>query len=349
MLRDGMAIGTIVLHTWATPRPFSDSQIALLQTFADQAVIAIENVRLFTETREALERQTATSEILRVIGSSQTDVQPVFDAIAAKALDLCRATTGWVYTFDGELIHVGAAHGLSPEGIEARRQSYPMPPSRGGATSRAVLSRAVVYMPNIREDHEYTLQALAEAATVLERPCSADVARRQPDRGGYGHGGRGWSILAEADRAARDLRRPGGDRDRERPPVQELETRNRDLTETLEQQTATSEILRVISSSPTDVQPVFDTIAQSAARLCEATFSAVFCAGMAAHARGRGWRRPGRDRRAARGVSAPDRARHDVGARGPRSLGRPPRRTPGSIPNTPDPLRDDGASPCDRF
>jgi signal transduction histidine kinase len=116
---------------------------------------------------ESLERQTATSEILRVISRCQTDVQPVFDAIAARALDLCRATTGWVYTFDGELIHVGAAHGLSQEGIEARRQSYPMPPSRGGGTSRAVQSRTTVYIPDIREDYEYTLRPLAEAATYL--------------------------------------------------------------------------------------------------------------------------------------------------------------------------------------
>jgi two-component system, NtrC family, sensor kinase len=132
MSRDDRPIGAISVARRVV-RPFTEKQIALLVTFADQAVIAIENVRLFNETKEALEQQTATSEILRVISSSQTDVQPVFDAIAVKALDLCRVTTGWVYTFDGELIHVAAAHGLSPEGIEARRQSYPMPPSRGGA------------------------------------------------------------------------------------------------------------------------------------------------------------------------------------------------------------------------
>ena len=166
LLREGTVIGAINLRR-AEVNPFTDKQIALLGIFADQAVIAIEHVRLFSETRGALERQTATSEILRVISRCQTDVQPVFDAIAAKALDLCRATTGWVYTFDGALIHVGAAHGLSPEGIEARRQSYPMPPSRGGGTSRAVLSQTIVYIPDIRKDHEYTLQPLAKAADYL--------------------------------------------------------------------------------------------------------------------------------------------------------------------------------------
>jgi signal transduction histidine kinase len=173
LVRDGVPIGAILIRRMEV-RPFSDKQLALLQTFADQAVIAIENVRLFTELEarnrdltEALERQTATSEVLRVISSFQTDVQPVFDAIAAKALDLCRATTGWVYRFDGELIHIAAAHSLRPEAVAVVRQSYPMPPSLGGGTARAVLSRRIVYIPDIREDPEYRLEALAQAADYL--------------------------------------------------------------------------------------------------------------------------------------------------------------------------------------
>jgi GAF domain-containing protein/DNA-binding response OmpR family regulator/anti-sigma regulatory factor (Ser/Thr protein kinase) len=173
MLHEDDVIG--VIACWrAEPRAFSDRQVRLMQTFADQAVIAIENVRLFkaleernSELRVALEQQTASSEILRAISRFQTDVQPVFDAIAAKALDLCRATTGWVYRFDGELIHIAAAHSLRPEAVEAVRQSYPMPPSRGGATARAVLSRAIVHIPDIREDREYRLEALAKAAVYL--------------------------------------------------------------------------------------------------------------------------------------------------------------------------------------
>ena len=116
---------------------------------------------------EALERQTGTGEILRLISRFQTDVQPVFDAIAAKALDLCRATTGWVYRFDGELIHIAAAHSLRPEAVAVVRESYPMPPSRGGGTARAILSRTIVYIPDIREDDEYRLEALAQAADYL--------------------------------------------------------------------------------------------------------------------------------------------------------------------------------------
>jgi len=101
MLRDGLAIGTITLHTWATPRPFTDAQIELLKTFADQAVIAIENVRLFKETREALEQQTAMSEILRAISTSPTELQPVLDAVVKSAVRFCGAHDAELYRLDG--------------------------------------------------------------------------------------------------------------------------------------------------------------------------------------------------------------------------------------------------------
>jgi signal transduction histidine kinase len=129
------------------------------------------------ELEEALERQMATSEVLRLISRFRSDAQPVFDAIAARALDLCRATTGWVYRFDGELIHIAAAHSLKPEAVAVVRQSYPMPPSRGGGTARAVLTRNVVYIPDIRADDEYRLEALARAAdyaSVLAVPMLLD-------------------------------------------------------------------------------------------------------------------------------------------------------------------------------
>ncbi|MCC6196907.1 MAG: GAF domain-containing protein [Burkholderiales bacterium] len=119
------------------------------------------------ELEEALERQTATGEVLRVISRFQTNVQPVFEAIAAKALDLCRATTGWVYRFDGKLIHIAAAHSLRPEAVDVIRRSYPIPPNRGGGTARAILTRKLVHIPDVREDEEYRLQALAKAADYL--------------------------------------------------------------------------------------------------------------------------------------------------------------------------------------
>ena len=162
MLQDGNPIGTITVYR-DDARPFPDSQIELLKTFADQAVIAIENTRLFKElgTRnaaltEALEQQTATSEILRVISRSPTDVQPVFDTIVAAALKLCGAVSGNVTTFDGELIHVRRLSvNVNPDAGEALRRLLPRPPSRDIAAARAILTCSVVAIPDVLDDSDF--------------------------------------------------------------------------------------------------------------------------------------------------------------------------------------------------
>src|SRR5262249_29875641 len=125
MIHEGRPIGVVSVSR-GSRGSFSDRQIALLKTFADQAVIAIENVRLFNETKEALEQQTATSEILGVISQSPTDVQPVFEAIAASARRLCGGTQGALLTYDGALIHLAAQ--VNPEGtyFDSFRQAFPM-------------------------------------------------------------------------------------------------------------------------------------------------------------------------------------------------------------------------------
>ena len=275
MLREGKPIGTISVNG-PEPGMFSDSHIAMLTTFADQAVIAIENVRLFNELKERLEQQTATSEILRVISQSQRDVQPVFETIAANARKLCDATFGQVFTFDGELIHLVAAEGYSPEGLEATQQAYPMRPGRGGAAARAVLTRAVVYIPDVREDAEYRLGTVAQAAG-LRSIFSVPMLREGSPIGAISVSGAEPAMFSErqiamlqtfADQAVIAIENTR--------LFNKLESRNRDLTEALEQQTATSEILRVISESQRDVQPVFKTIAANARKLCEATFGAVY-------------------------------------------------------------------------
>lgn len=271
LLRDGKPIGCI-----AVMRPdqglFPDTQTALLQTFAHQAVIAIENVRLFNETKEALEQQTATSEILRVISQSTTDVQPVFDTIVGAALNLCGASSANVVTFDGELIHVAAFAPVSPEGGDAVRHhfaGYPRPPSRDTANTRAVLTRSVVVIPDVLEDSEYAAGATAIAAgyrSVLSVPLLREggpigaitVARAKP--GPFPE--KQIALLKTfADQAV--------------IAIENVRLFN-ETKEALEQQTATSEILRVISQSPTDVQPAFDTIAAAALKLCGASNVNVF-------------------------------------------------------------------------
>src|SRR5262249_55718269 len=119
------------------------------------------------ELTESLEYQTATSEVLGVISRSPSQVQPVLDTIASRARDLCRAKTGAVFSFDGELIHLAAAHSFKPEAVESHQQSYPMRPSKGGTTARAILNRELVYIPDVREDPEYSHHALAKEMAYL--------------------------------------------------------------------------------------------------------------------------------------------------------------------------------------
>src|SRR5262249_37524528 len=151
MLSGGVAIGTIAI-TRAKPGPFSDREQTLLKTFADQAVIAIENVRLFNETKEALEQQTATGEILKVISSSPTDVQPVFEAIAQRAATLSQAKFSYVTTFDGEWIHLHATWGA---GSEDHFAFYPIRPGSGAVSARVIRDRAAVQIPDVLADPDY--------------------------------------------------------------------------------------------------------------------------------------------------------------------------------------------------
>jgi signal transduction histidine kinase len=165
LLREGTVVGTINLRRTEV-NPFTDKQIALLQTFAHQAVIAIENVRLFTELQqrnweltETLARQTATGEVLRAISRAQTDTRPVFDIIAASALRLCGAGYGQVTLYDGEWLHLAALDSVNPEGVEALRRRFPMRADRGSAMGRAIQTRAVAQIPDVLEDPAYAFKS----------------------------------------------------------------------------------------------------------------------------------------------------------------------------------------------
>ena len=284
MLREGAPIGVISV-TRREPGPFAAEEVELLKTFADQAVIAIENVRLFKELEArnrdltvALEQQTATSEILRVISSSQTDVQPVFETIAASAVRLCRALFSIVSRREGDLIHVAAQNNLGPAALEEIRRSYPIPVDRESITGRTLVDRTVVHVRDVETDPDMPgrgreLSRAFGFRTVVSVPMLREgeaigaiaVARAEAEPFSEQEIVLLRTFADQAVIAIENVRL-----------FKELEARNRDLSEALEQQTATSEILRVISSAPTDLQPMLDAVAENAARVCGAADALIY-------------------------------------------------------------------------
>src|SRR5262249_56454174 len=164
LIREGVALGTTVPRRIET-RPFTDKQIALLQTFADQAVIAIENVRLFTELRTsnrdlttALDQQTATGELLKVIGRSTFDLQPVFETLAENAIRLCDAGQATIFRYDGQFLHAVVTRDLAPAQKEFVEQN-PIVPGRESGAGRAALERRTIHIHDVQNDPEYTYGA----------------------------------------------------------------------------------------------------------------------------------------------------------------------------------------------
>jgi GAF domain-containing protein len=264
MVRDGRLIGVLTFHAREV-RPFSDRHVALIETFAEQAVIAIENVRLFTQTREALDEQTATADILRVISRSPTDVQPIFDAIVQSAVRLCRALMSSVYRFDGERLHFIAHHGYTPAGLAVFQQAYPLTLDQDRLLGDALRTGTVVNVADILTEYRLPIgQHELGHRSVLAVPMLRDgraigviaTARLEP---GLFPESQVELLRTFADQAVIAIENVR--------LFTELQQKNGALTAALDQQTATGDILRVIASSPTDEQPVFDAIVASAVRL----------------------------------------------------------------------------------
>jgi two-component system, NtrC family, sensor kinase len=265
LVREGVAIGAIQLRR-AEVSPFADKQITLLQTFADQAVIAIENVRLFNETKEALEQQTATAEILRVISSSPTDVQPVFDVVAESAARLCDSFDAAIYRREADRLVLVGYHGqIGDREIGASSLSV----SRGTGAGRAVLDGRAVHVLDMQEDMAEFPESSANARrrgfrTLLSVPLMKDglaigaivLLKTEARLFTEQQVALLQTFADQAVIAVENVRL-----------FSELQVSNRELTTALDKQTATSDILRVISRSQTDVQPVFETILSSAVRL----------------------------------------------------------------------------------
>jgi PAS domain S-box-containing protein len=272
MLRDGVPIGSITVSR-VRPGPFGDRQIHLLQTFADQAVIAIENVRLFQELgarnrelTDTLARQTATSEVLRAISRAQTDAQPVFDIIAASALRLCGGGHSGVWLRDGELLSLAALENVSPTGAEALRQAFPMRADERSAVGRAVMSRAVAHIADVLEDAGYGMRSQAQtvgfrsflAVPMLKagEPIGV-VGVGRPEAGPFRES-QIELLQTFADQAVIAIENVR--------LFQELEARTRELTRSVGELRALGEVSQAVGST-LDLETVLATIVSHAVQL----------------------------------------------------------------------------------
>jgi GAF domain-containing protein len=279
LIREDRALGTILVRRTEV-RPFEQKHIALLTTFADQAAIAIENVRLFEaeqqrtrELSESLEQQTATSKVLQVISRSAFDLEAVLNTLVESAARVCKADRGIILRPTGKnaSYYYAASYGHAPEFIEQQR-TLTFEPGRGGASGRVLMERRSVQIADVLADPEYTFREAAKLGnfrTILGVPLLREgtpIGIFLLHRAAVRPFTEKQIKLVEtfADQAVIAI---------ENVRLFEAEQqRTRELSESLEQQMATSEVLKVISTSPGALQPVFETILQNAVRICGAKF-----------------------------------------------------------------------------
>ncbi len=288
MLKDRELIGAIVIYRQEV-RTFNDREIELLKSFAAQAVIAIENARLLNELRqrttdltertadltEALEQQTATSEVLQVISSSPGDLEPVFASMLEKAVRICDAAFGNIYRWDGDALHLVATRNTPPAFAEARRYSLFKRPGPKTVTGRMLASQAVVHVADATAEPGYGDKSdpgavaaveLGNVRTILAVPMwkedeligSFTVYRQEVRPFTDKQIALVTNFAAQAVIAIENARLLS------------------ELRQSLEQQTATSQVLQVISSSLGNLKQVFATILENATRICEAKFGALY-------------------------------------------------------------------------
>ena len=274
MLKEDELIGSISIYRQEV-RPFTDKQIELVQNFAAQAVIAIENTRLLNELRESLQQQTATADVLKVISRSTFDLKAVLDTLVESAATLCRADRVAIRLEKDGAYHHLASFGLSPEQTQYMI-NHALHPDRGSVGGRAVLECKAVQVEDVRNDPEFKLvpgggfanvrttlgvplmrEGIPIGVLVLTRSIVNPFTQRQIDLA--------TTFADQAVIAIENVRL-----------FDEVQKRTEDLGESLAQQTATADVLKVISRSTFDLQTVLDTLTASAARLCEADKAFIF-------------------------------------------------------------------------
>jgi two-component system, NtrC family, sensor kinase len=277
----GAPIGVIALMR-AVVKPFTEKQIELVTSFANQAVIAIENARLFDELnartedlRESLQQQTATADVLKVISRSTFDLQIVLDTLVESATRLCDADHAWIFQRDGEFLHWAASYGHATEVHSRIREFFlgrDIPIDRSSVVGRSAFEGRLVHLPDVLADPEYTWsepQKIGGYRAALGAPLMRDgkvvgvifVAKTVPEPYTQKQIELVSTFADQAVIAIENVRL-----------FDEVTARTRDLSESLEQQTATSEVLGAISSSLEELAPLFQKILENAVRVCGAKF-----------------------------------------------------------------------------
>jgi GAF domain-containing protein len=276
LIREGRVLGAILVRRTEV-RPFEPKHIALLTTFANQAAIAIENVRLFEaeqqrtrELTESLEQQTATSEVLQVISSSPGDLQPVFDSMLQNAARICDAKFGNIFRWDGEAMHIVGSHNTPPALVEARTRS-PLRPHPNSPLDRMLRAMTVTHIADAAAEKAYTEQREPGIVDAVElggmRTILLVPMLKENELIGV------FSLYRQEVRPFTDKQIELVQNFGNQAVIAIENTRLlNEQRESLEQQTATAEILQLINSSPGDLDPVFDAMLEKAMRRCEATF-----------------------------------------------------------------------------